>query len=333
MRPAGAVSWSVMGALASVVRLAAPVSAIAPPVRREMGASAGQMSGLRLALMRASPLPRDVDCRHGLSVEAEVRFACELGDHAVEAGRESHGGAFGGLHDGGDQAAGGAGSGRLALEGAIDRPLRIGLELVARAGERGEIEARKARPVARPSGAARNTVAGGRAKDGLGDLQLLDENAVELQPDVRRRVVLALVGGARPAQHVDDLHLDRLDFQFAAEQLRGRPLDADVPGAQPDAIVINQGDVGEGRRFQRITLHLALDADGSERADAPPVDLGNNERPAAIAGDPVAQEHAGRRHRGDGDDNADRDPRPERDLPALRRFHGFRHQNACPMEI
>ena len=132
----------------------------------------------------------------------------------------------------------------------------------------------------------------------------------------------------RQAQHIDDADLHRLDFEFTAEELFGCPFDAGVAGAQPDAVVIDEGDVAQSRCAKRIALE-ARDADHAERSDAAAIDLGDEERAAGIAGDPVAQADACGGKRQHGHDHADCEAPPEGDFPAF----SLCHQNACPMEI
>jgi hypothetical protein len=202
------------------------------------------------------------------------------------------------------------------------------LHAVAGAGEGRKVEHDGACAVACPGCAAGDIVAGGRSEHALGDAEFLNEHGIDFQADIWRSTIFGFVGGVWTTLDVDEAYIDCLDFEVAGEQARRHPLDPGIAGAEPDAVVINQRDIGQRGSGERIALQ-AGDADDAERADALAIDLGDDEGAAAVTGDPVAQGDASERQNDDGEHHADGEAHPEGKLSA----DEGRHQNACPMEM
>ena len=123
-------------------------------------------------------------------------------------------------------------------------------------------------------------------------MEIVDRHFVEAEADVGSGAFFRRCGDVRGAEDIDRCDVDLLDFEFAGEQAVGRPFDAGVFCAQPDAFVVDEGDVGDGGGFERIAFQ-ALDADGAEGAKFAAVDLRGDEGAPAVAGDPEAQRDGG----------------------------------------
>ncbi len=122
----------------------------------------------------------------------------------------------------------------------------------------------------------------------------MDAQRLEVQADVRGAAgFLRCHDRVRPTLDLDRLHIQRLDFEIAGEELERRPGNLRFAGAKPDAVVVDKGEIGQRRGLQRVALQ-AGDADDSQRPELAAVDLRDDEGAATVAGDPVPQPDAHR---------------------------------------
>ena len=223
------------------------------------------------------------------------------------------------------------------LERAFAGPLKRDVGGVGGAGLRRQGQARKARAIAGARDGAAEGIARLNAEHQLFKAQCFDIQFIEADANVGSGTTAFLHSHGRRAEDIDDAHADLADFELADKQGGGRPFDADIARTQPYTLVIDQCDIGECCRVQRIALE-ARDTNGAEGPELAAIDLRGDESAARVAGDPEAQHDSGREQQQHQTHQPEADGQPERRL-LLRPFAlglcslGVVHQKACPMEM